>query len=285
MVLIQTCFGSFGKTVKRSFSVRKVDGTRVRSLLNKLRKKFNRDLEMNTYQRASIVLDTNISKKIRPLCKTNTFTKTTRKRAASRNSARLKRDSAHQARAARAKAKHYHREKANQHNTHQIDKQTCRSYSCTKLEVGQARLRSINIQWPYSQLLLLRQKVVETRPYPMHTKNTIYGRTSPGEVMWLIETPGCARNARSTDDTHSTIPKLRPSQAHVVGLICFESCCPYTNLRDYKKDVWAHRVHLASDKAWGGQGVMYRWAVRFVLPIVRLTQLDRHDRRWFFCMR
>ena len=49
-------------------------------------------------------------------------------------------------------------------------------------------LPGLNINWPFSQLILAGVKTVEVRSYALGYKNI----ARPGVEMWLVETPGIA---------------------------------------------------------------------------------------------
>ena len=81
------------------------------------------------------------------------------------------------------------------------------------------RLPGINIQQPWSQLLLDGEKKVETRTYPLPERYC-------NRPMWLVETPGPDRTKR----------------AMVVGVIVFAGSKEYLSRRFFRDDFDQHLV-------------------------------------------
>lgn len=81
----------------------------------------------------------------------------------------------------------------------------------------------INIQRPWSTLIVDGTKVVETRSYPIPKKYV-------GVEIAIIETPG-AQGIRD---------KSRP--AKIVGTVVFENCFQYNSKAEWKKDFALHLV-------------------------------------------
>lgn len=115
------------------------------------------------------------------------------------------------------------------------------------------RLPGINIQQPWSQLLLNGDKTVETRTYPLPGKYV-------GKAFWLIETPG----------------KYRNRVAMVVGIIVFETSILYLSRNQFIDDFKRHLVPVdhplfgfKSDRAKYGWEVAEATAVTPFQPLVR----------------
>lgn len=85
-------------------------------------------------------------------------------------------------------------------------------------------LPGINIQWPWSQLLLSGDKTVETRAYPLPRKYF-------GVELALIETPG-PRGRR----------EARIESARIVGVITFSGSNEYLDREQWILDFKRHRV-------------------------------------------
>jgi len=81
----------------------------------------------------------------------------------------------------------------------------------------------INIQWPWSQLLLSGEKTVETRNYPLPKKHV-------GRKLALIETPGKSGH------------KAGITKARIIGFITFSSSFSYPSVDDWVEDFARHRV-------------------------------------------
>lgn len=129
-------------------------------------------------------------------------------------------------------------------------------------------LRGINIQWPFSQLILQGVKSVECRRYPLGRR----GFALPREPLWLIETPGPSRRAQSHAETGG-VPALaaRPTRAQVVGVVSFQAATRYVDVRHFKADAPRHRIRQGSRFHWRGDREMFGWRVatvsRFAIPV------------------
>ena len=79
-------------------------------------------------------------------------------------------------------------------------------------------LPGLNVQWPFSQLILSGDKTVEVRPYALGWRNI--GR--PGVEMWLVETPGEASAVSKRWALPCDAPVApRPKHAQIVGTVVF----------------------------------------------------------------
>ena len=84
-------------------------------------------------------------------------------------------------------------------------------------------LRGLNIQWPFSQLILLGAKTDEVRDYDLgHRK--ICNRD---EETWLVETKGPTPKAAKNANVGDLQIAPRPSTAQIVGTVSFVDSCPY----------------------------------------------------------
>lgn len=99
-------------------------------------------------------------------------------------------------------------------------------------------LPGINIQYPWSQLLLSGKKTVETRFYPIPKKYT-------NVPLALIETPGKSGNF----------------QARVVGIIRFERCYKYESERAFRSDESRHLLKNGADFDWETGKEKWAWCV------------------------
>ncbi len=104
--------------------------------------------------------------------------------------------------------------------------------------------RGINIQWPISQLIVNKQKTVETRTYPIPSKYI-------GKKLAIIETPGTKGNFKS----------------RIIGFITFGTSFTYKDKIDFYKDVPKHHVTLESE---------WRWETKpkFGWPILKVEKLN-----------
>lgn len=85
-------------------------------------------------------------------------------------------------------------------------------------------LPGINIQWPWSDLLLSGQKVIETRSYPLPEKYR-------GQPLAVIETPG-PRGKKEADI----------ARARIIGVITFSESKRYKTKSEWRRDFAKHRV-------------------------------------------
>ena len=81
-------------------------------------------------------------------------------------------------------------------------------------------LPGLNIQWPFSQLILSGVKTVEVRSYALGCRNI----ARPGVEMWLVETPGDAK-AISKGWVHQSdsVVAPQPKHAQIVGTVTFSA--------------------------------------------------------------
>lgn len=87
------------------------------------------------------------------------------------------------------------------------------------------RVPGINVQWPWSELLVSKKKRIETRRYPLPDR-------LKGQWIAIIETPG------------RTGKKAGIDRARVIGLIKFNRCKQYLSLTEWLKD---QQLHLVSE--------------------------------------
>ncbi len=130
----------------------------------------------------------------------------------------------------------------------------------------QLTIRGLNIQYPFSQLILLGCKTEEIRTYPLGRR----GIAEAGEQMFLIETPG-AKNAHGALLEGANVGPP-PQHAQVVGTVAFSSSRPYANISEWQGDRQRHRIAEGSSRYdWDGSGDMYAWHVdevqRFSQPV------------------
>ena len=81
----------------------------------------------------------------------------------------------------------------------------------------------LNIQWPWSQLILDQTKTIETRGYPIPLKYI-------GIPLAVIETPGPNGKANGV------------VKARIAGIVIFESCFQYRTKAEWAKDQPLHKV-------------------------------------------
>ena len=100
-------------------------------------------------------------------------------------------------------------------------------------------MTGINIQCPWSQLLIDGDKCVETRSYPLPEKYE-------GEELALIETPG----------------KHGEFKARIIGTITFSHSFRYPDKNAWTEDYARHLVAQDSiDFGWSNEKAKYGWVV------------------------
>ena len=79
------------------------------------------------------------------------------------------------------------------------------------------KLRGINIQYPFSQLLLQGVNTLDVRAYELRYKSCAL----PHEDTWLVETLGPAGEPSRRDLVEGFDVGSRPAAARIVGVIKF----------------------------------------------------------------
>ena len=102
----------------------------------------------------------------------------------------------------------------------------------------------INIQWPWSTLLLEGSKVVETRRYQIPEHYI-------GVPLALIETPGPAGK----------------NSAKIIATIEFSGCFKYRSKSEWTADFERHRVPSDSPFAFSGERDTWGWVIKAVKPL------------------
>jgi hypothetical protein len=100
-------------------------------------------------------------------------------------------------------------------------------------------MNGINIQYPWSKLLIDQEKCVETRSYPLPKKYI-------GVELALIETPGRKEKFKS----------------NIIGTITFSHSFKYETIYDFESDFNRHLVPV-DDKnyGWKNDKDKYGWVV------------------------
>ena len=131
-------------------------------------------------------------------------------------------------------------------------------------------LRGINIQYPFSRLILSGVKTVEVRTYRLGDRNL----GGANEDLFLIETPG-SRNLKGAllDRRYPIGPP--PSVAQVIGIVRFSSSEQYANkptsryqwhMPSWNKHRSKHRIKEGGHYDWNRKDAMYAWHVDNVQP-------------------
>ena len=120
----------------------------------------------------------------------------------------------------------------------------------------------LEIQWPFSQLILTGAKTAEVRDYMLGLKDGRRNIVNYLEEMWLIETLGSCVEADTNALIEGACVSSRPAQAHIVGTISFDTCHKYTDVPMFRADETHHRIRGGGSKDWNGQGARYAWHVK-----------------------
>lgn len=104
----------------------------------------------------------------------------------------------------------------------------------------------INIQAPWSQLILCGQKTVETRSYPLPERHK-------GKMLAIIETPGRDKGL---------------SKAKMIGVVVFSDSFLYENREDWLMDIDRHLVQPNDPLyKYTPNKPKYGWAVQSVVRL------------------
>ena len=131
-------------------------------------------------------------------------------------------------------------------------------------------LRGINIQYPFSRLILSGVKTVEVRTYRLGDRNL----GGANEDLFLIETPG-SRNLKGALLDRRYPIGLPPSVAQVIGIVRFSSSEQYANkptsryqwhMPSWNKHRSKHRIKEGGHYDWNRKDAMYAWHVDNVQP-------------------
>ena len=101
----------------------------------------------------------------------------------------------------------------------------------------------INIQWPISQSILLGDKTIETRTYPLPQKYL-------NQEMILVETPGLKGKFK----------------ARIIAIIKFTTCFKYKSKKLFYADYSQHLVDKDSPWTWREKD-KYGWKVEIIKKI------------------
>ena len=132
-------------------------------------------------------------------------------------------------------------------------------------QAQQLTMRGLNIQYPFSRLIMLGAKTIEARTYALGHRSIAHA----GEEMFLIETLGSKRSKPAVvGDLSIGAP---PDHAQVMGTVSFRSSSKYTCLSAWRNDRLKHRIQEGSKYDWNGTGEMHAWGVgkvqRFSRPV------------------
>ena len=127
-------------------------------------------------------------------------------------------------------------------------------------------LPGLNINWPFSQLILAGVKTVEVRSYALGYRNI----AQPDVEMWLVETPGIA-NAISKGGVlvGGVAVAPRPKDAQIVGAVTFSHSVEYETPAAFRADSENHRIAKGGSYDWDGKAERHAWRVSAVRRLAR----------------
>lgn len=116
----------------------------------------------------------------------------------------------------------------------------------------------INIQWPWTTLILSGEKTVETRTYPLPEKYV-------GKTLAIIETAG--KRGKS---------EAGINRARIIGIVRFSGSFKYKNEAEWLSDYKRHRVDSAdSTFGWSAGKEKWGWKIEFVCKAVKIQPAPR----------
>jgi len=115
------------------------------------------------------------------------------------------------------------------------------------------KIAGINIQWPWSELIVSGKKVVETRGYPIPEKHR-------GKPLAIIETPG------PNGKRDAGIEKAR-----IIAVVFFGDDFEYKSENEWRSDFSKHRVPTDNAQLKYKKGIP-KWGWK----VVKVIKLPRH---------
>ena len=119
----------------------------------------------------------------------------------------------------------------------------------------------LNIQWPFSQLILLGVETEESRRYALGHHNIAHANLE----YWIVETKG--KTNKTTRRTNGAIVgdfhiPPRPNAAHIVGTVTFSKDTKrHKDQNSFHQARDKHCIAEGSDKDWDGTGDCFGWQV------------------------
>jgi hypothetical protein len=140
-------------------------------------------------------------------------------------------------------------------------------------------MRGLNIQWPFSQLLLIGAKTEEVRVYDLGHLN---GRICKADdEVWIVETKGPHAKAMTNAIIHGVELAPRPTAAQIVGTVTFSGAFQYINREDFASARECHRIAVGSKYDWDGSGSRFRWQVARVRKLAKPIAVSKTGQTGF----
>ena len=131
-------------------------------------------------------------------------------------------------------------------------------------------MRGLNIQWPFSQLLVMGAKTEEVRDYELDYR--VIAKTD--EEIWVVGTKGIHTKASTNAIVGGLQIAPRPSVAQIVGTVRFAGAHPYGSVEDFQNARDRHRIAVGSKFDWDGSGARYGWRVGSVRALAKPVPVE-----------
>ena len=119
----------------------------------------------------------------------------------------------------------------------------------------------LNINWPFSQLILAGVKTVEVRSYALGYRNI----AQPDVEMRLVETSAQAdANSKGWVLPGGAVMAPRQEKAQIVGTVTFSRLDEYESLAVFRANRRNHRIAKDGHYDWDGKGERHAWRVSAV---------------------
>ena len=116
----------------------------------------------------------------------------------------------------------------------------------------------LNIQWPFSQLILLGVKTEEIRSYALDYRHI----ADANREYWIVETKGPTNKAMKNAIVGDIDIAPRPNAAHIVGTVIFSQSHQYKDQNTFHQARDKHCIAQGLKKYdWGGTSDCFGWQV------------------------
>ena len=109
----------------------------------------------------------------------------------------------------------------------------------------------INIQWPWSRLIVDGTKNVETRRYPIPSHYL-------DVPLAIIETPGPRGKSEG-----------QVLKAQIIGIVCFKRSFRYSTVAEWRTDFQRHKVSADSQYRFDPKRETWGWEVKSVRKLAK----------------
>ena len=123
--------------------------------------------------------------------------------------------------------------------------------------------RTLNVRWPYSQLLINRLKEEENRGEPLGGPHA----ACANEIVWVIETPGFSTAGKETDVLEDLAE--RPKRAQYIGTVEFSHSTEYLTMKEFQA-----KLKEGACFDWDGQKPRFAWHVATVRKLHKPLLVD-----------